>query len=491
MSTNAQHAQPRHGSARRRIASGDRGSILILALLLVAIVGISIATYLDMGANMLKMSHRTFFADNAGNLAEAGLEQAIWSFNQLGAGASTSAAWGTIDSQGTAWTCNSTTDTATLVMPTFNLDQNATCVVKVYVEGYSGSSGTATVVAQATITPFDGSNPIVKIEMVTLKFGGKWAYGMVAQNDISWNGHPSADSFISTTNPSSGPYSSYPASVSRSNTTVASSGGDIDLGAQGTVYGNVLLGTGSVSGGTITGTTTTGFSYDFTPPSYPTAASVSQSYDLGSSVPSSLPRSSDNPASDGCYYYFVSGATISGVTIQSGDDVAIVGSGDTSVSSSGSGESESEHGNSHSGSDDSEGGSSCSGITIQPSGNLSLYIDGPVSVSGNGFINNESWAGALQIFTTTTAACSIGGNGSIYACLFCPNAALTCNGGGNSGMLVGSFVANSITSNGHMDFHYDEALKNVSTGNPWSVSQWRELQSASDRATYASAFSGF
>jgi Tfp pilus assembly protein PilX len=81
----------------------NRGSVLIVALLLAAIVGISLVSYIKLCTTSLKLSHRSFFADAASNLVETGLEEAIWCFNQVGAGTPVASVW----SAANGWTTNS------------------------------------------------------------------------------------------------------------------------------------------------------------------------------------------------------------------------------------------------------------------------------------------------------------------------------------------------------------------------------------------------
>ena len=59
------------------------------------------------------------------------------------------------------------------------------------------------------------------------------------------------------------------------------------------------------------------------------------------------------------------------------------------------------------------------------------------------------------------------------------------NGGGNSGNVSGSIVANDITMNGSCKFHYDESLANFGAGNPYRVASWRELTTEASRAAFA------
>lgn len=83
---------------------------------------------------------------------------------------------------------------------------------------------------------------------------------------------------------------------------------------------------------------------------------------------------------------------------------------------------------------------------------------------------------------------TISGKQNIKACILTPNSTVTGDGGGNSGAFYGSFVAYTVTSNGRMDFHYDESLANISSGKPWALSLREELESSGDRLPYASTF---
>jgi hypothetical protein len=352
-----------------------------------------------------------------------------------------------------------------------NLDQGATGTVKVYVAGCDGSAVVPFVVAKATITPYDGP-PIVKIVKVILSKSGVLPKGVVSKLGINWNGHPTANSYLSVSaaNIGTGPFASYTPATARANTTVASLSGNVDL-ASGTVAGNVMLGPGvTITGGTITGQTIGNLSYSFAMPTYPTYTPQTGYYSGLNSLPATLPRATDVPSSDGRYYYFVNSATIGATSITAGQKVTIVGTNTTMV-----------------------GGlkvlSTTSPATV---GSCKIYIDGTVSpvnsaINANSDGTSTSWAGALEIYTTTTGTCSISGNGGFYGCLFAPFAALSGNGGGNNAQdLCGSFVVGSITSNGHMSFHYDEALGYINNARPWSLALWTEMQTAAQRATYAS-----
>ena len=569
-----------------------RGSVLITALIFAIIIGITLVGYVKLSTNSLKLAHRTFFADAASNLAEAGTEEAVWSFNTLGnrtGSTATAEAW---QSTGNVWTIggvssiyvtssgsgytsaptvtisppggSGTTATANAIITTSytttggvttattkvtgftitnygsgytsvptvaigsggggtgaaatvrlaatrtftfpNLDQNASGTVKVWVDGYDGSNVLPVVVSKATITPREGA-PIEKIIKITLGKNGVLPKGLIAKNGIDWNGHPIADSYVSSTIVGVPPFSNYLPSGARSNTTVgALLGPEIDLGSQGVISGNVAIGPGvRVTGsGTVTGSTVPLTSYDFALPTYPTFAThggvvldpaeprptvlprpaditggvISIPADPVTGAPAvystmgTVNRAADPVQADGKYYYYVSGATIGNVTIEAGKNVVIVGTSNGATKTT-----------------------MVSGFRVPASGALigsaEIYINGKITLTGNDNVNkitspNTSWAGALSVYTSTTDQCTMSGNAAFYGSFMAPYAELTGNGGGNDTTdLCGSFVVGSITSNGHMSFHYDEGLGNPTNPKPWTLGLWTELQTLSERALYA------
>ena len=75
----------------------QRGSVLITVLILAAIVAISLTSYLSLTTTAARLSNRTYLGNVCMNLAETGLEQAVWSFNQDTSGITTAWDGWTID----------------------------------------------------------------------------------------------------------------------------------------------------------------------------------------------------------------------------------------------------------------------------------------------------------------------------------------------------------------------------------------------------------
>lgn len=405
--------------------SRERGSLLLVAMLMAAAIALVLGSYLKLSSNALKVAHRTFFARDANNLAEAGLEEAIYRLNLMASGTVAATAW-------SGWTLTGTN--ATYTLPSFNRNQNAVGVVKVYVAGYDGSDTTPTVYSQAVVTPFDGSPPIIKTLQISL-VGSSAAtgLGLVVLNTGELADSCFADSFNSNpSNSPTGPWLTYSSSIATSDLAVGILAGTATFGSTAKIYGNLYLGAGvtAPSSSKYTGTLTTNYSATYPLPTYPTTASVSQYYSVGSSLASTLPVSGHLPASDGRYYYFCSGETIKDISITAGKHVTIVGSGGTKLED---------------------------GVTIPSSSSCYIYMDGTLQINGTGF-SNSSWAGALRIYTSTTSNCKIENITKTVACFYAPYAYLEMMEGGD---FMGGLVVKKLKLSGGADYHYDKALSNA------------------------------
>ena len=127
------------------------------------------------------------------------------------------------------------------------------------------------------------------------------------------------------------------------------------------------------------------------------------------------------------------------------------------------------------------------GLIVPATATCFIYMDGIISVAGVTALLNSSWAGAVRIYTSTASACSMGNGTSITACVYAPNAALSITG---SGMMIGSFVANTISAANGQEIHYDEALGQSGTGGA-VLTSWYEMLSSADLATRAALTGGF
>ena len=464
----------------------SRGTVLIVAMLLSAIMGVSLVSYIKLTTNTLKQAQRTFLGTSSMNLAEVGLEEAIYAFNQID-NTSLATAW-------SGWTLNNAVSpkTATRNFTDFFPGQNSTGIVKVYVQGYDGLVSAPVIISKSIVTPDIGPT-ISRFIQVTLRKRGLFSNGLVARNNITWSGHPLADSWNSDpdNDPSTLPALAYSVATRTANIVIGSLTGDVALGSGGEVWGYAKTGTlGTITGGTVHGLGTTtddpsrrtnDFNATFPPVTVPSPTTVNTiASTIGSGdLPLELPRSTDAAnASDGKYYYRLPGISSSGnatkiLTISA--NVVLLptaGSGASAISLGGN-----------------------ASIAINSGSTLLVYTQGNISIGGNGVGNSNPQPISFQVYGTNPATgvqtVDISGNGQLKALVYAPNASLSLNGGGTSGHVMGAAVANSITMNGGTEFHYDDSLGNFTSGNPYGISNWRELVADTERATYAAVFAAF
>ena len=122
-------------------------------------------------------------------------------------------------------------------------------------------------------------------------------------------------------------------------------------------------------------------------------------------------------------------------------------------------------------------------ITILPGAGLELYIGNTngssvsCSISGNGLINNTGYATNCMIFgLPTCTSISWSGNATFVGCVYAPNAAMTLGGGGSNPYdFCGSSTSRSISMNGHFNYHYDEYLGKAGWMRGYIVTSWNEV----------------
>ena len=137
---------------------------------------------ISLGNTSLKLANRSFYHNAAMNIAETGIEEALWSFNQATAGVALSTAWQSWD--------RSDGVTAKRTFTDFTLSGGNTASVKVYVDHYDPSASTQPiVVAQSTITLANETRTLSKTVEVRLRRRSMFAMGLVAKNQITFNGN--------------------------------------------------------------------------------------------------------------------------------------------------------------------------------------------------------------------------------------------------------------------------------------------------------------
>ena len=109
---------------------------------------------------------------------------------------------------------------------------------------------------------------------------------------------------------------------------------------------------------------------------------------------------------------------------------------------------------------------------------LSLYdTGGPLNLGGQGIDNVGGIAENFSVFCAPdVTSVSISGNGQFIGTVIAPNATVTLSGGGNNiTNVIGAIMADNITVNGHVEFHFPESLsRELGTGR-YLVTAWKEI----------------
>ncbi|MBI2518713.1 MAG: hypothetical protein HYV95_17700 [Opitutae bacterium] len=457
-----------------------RGSILIVSMLLCAIIGISIASYLQLGRTSLTISNRALYNNAAMNLAENGLEEAMYSINKMVE--DTTYTWSDWNNNGTnAWRQFPTSGT-------YTFDQNATGLVRVYAYNYLGNAAPK-FIARSIITLGAGSNgkTIEKWVMVQLRKTSKFSNGLVAKESLRFNGNnASVDSWNSEKDSDGNPRSpavGYSTDVRDDNGSIGSI--SVAVGAVGVNNADIWgyastggalpsVGSNGLVGpfGTSTGTmdmshVSTDFSASFDPVTTPAGGSSLSAIGNGD-----LPTTIGTAGATATYRMpsiSATGNSSKVLTIEGHVTLILTNTAGSSAISMGG----------------------QSSIAIAPGASLTIYTEGNIDIGGNGIANGgTSTATAnqpinFQIWGTNTSTVAnqdikIAGNGVLSAVVYAPNADVTINGNGD---VMGSVVAENITMTGNATFHYDESLANMSSGNPFRIASWRELTQATERAS--------
>lgn len=449
-------------------ARRDRGVLIVIAMLLAGLMAIALVSYIRLSTNSLRLANRTFYNNAAINLAETGVEEALYCFGLVNGGTAVATAWNGWDtSDGTS---------AKRTFSGFDLGANTTATVKVYVSAYNPSGSTQpTVVAKASIA-VPNQATLHKYVEVTLKRRSLFATGLVAREGVSFSGNnASVDSWISDPdNDASTAAVAYSSGNRRDHGSVGSVSVTSTVSVQNAdIWGYAAVGSSSSSSisvgpqgrvgpfGTASGVKdpnniATDFSANLDSISLPTTGTAIGS--VGSSLGSA--------GSTNIYRY--AGSISNSLTIYGNVTLILTApAGSSAINLTGSDQ-----------------------LTLAAGATLTIYTAGDVKIAGNGVLNNNSAPSTFQLWGTSTSATAqsiqIAGNGALKGIVYAPNASIKINGNGD---VMGSMVGNDITVVGNAAFHYDESLANFGGNTPYGITAWRELVSAGDRNAYSSQLS--
>jgi hypothetical protein len=119
--------------------------------------------------------------------------------------------------------------------------------------------------------------------------------------------------------------------------------------------------------------------------------------------------------------------------------------------------------------------SESSGGTLKVTGPSTIYVTDLVNLGGGGILNATTIPGDLQLlssFVSSGNGVVLSGGSNAYMAVYAPDCGVKLTGGTD---FFGSIVGGSITMSGNSGLHYDEALGTILTGN-CKLSNWREAR---------------
>jgi Tfp pilus assembly protein PilX len=483
-----------------------KGSALVVALVLAAAIMVTLGGYMSLVNLNLRTSNRGYHASAAMNVAETGLEEAMWSINELRLGSTTS-----FD----GWTINGIE--ATKAFSGLQIGTTSSNQVKVWINDYNlSSTATPKIVARATLQLPTETSPVEKWVEVKLQRASNRPRGLVSKYTIKFNGNnPTVDSWNSNPDKDAAtpaiPYSTAtgvrndkgfvgsPYKLSVDNVTVQNANiwgyvatyNDPDLSNNVGPNGSIKAFTSPTNVKIDPTRVSTDFTATLKEPTAPdtsslSAIAISNEITFDDAYVAANGKDWTDPADNVVKRVFlVAGISLNnkGITVSASKPVVLVVPSPYDV--------------------DIGGGSGY--IQINNNSALSMYCGGDVKIAGNGVSNGEpaTSGGTLtsatvnqpirfQLFgtaldtdnnpTTATQSISVTGNGAFSGVIDAPNADVTINGNGD---ILGSCIGNLITLTGNAQFHYDESLADGDVSGRLLISSWRELTTAAERATYS------
>jgi hypothetical protein len=127
--------------ADRGFVRDQRGAALLAAMCFASVLALSLGSYMTLCSRTLALSTRTMQGTHSVELAEAGMEDALWALNK---------------NDWSAWTLTGTTATRTI--SGFTFDGGITGTVSIRVTSYNGTAGARSVTVTGTATQPNGTS---------------------------------------------------------------------------------------------------------------------------------------------------------------------------------------------------------------------------------------------------------------------------------------------------------------------------------------------
>ena len=106
-----------------------------------------------------------------------------------------------------------------------------------------------------------------------------------------------------------------------------------------------------------------------------------------------------------------------------------------------------------------------------------MYMNGPsFSMTGSSIVDGGIPANFSYFGTTNNTSFSMSGNATFVGTVYAPQANATLSGSGSNPQdFAGGIIVNTLSLNGHFNFHFDEALLNSGPLRGYAADAWKEM----------------
>lgn len=441
-------ARALHRSSAPGTAAHRRGSVLIVALLVAALLALVLGGYLSLNLGTARLAQRTFDRGAAFHLAEAGLEEGLWTYNRILA--EDPRAWEDWQvADGAAWRR----------FDGFALAAATTGSIKVYAQPISPAPDDRPLLVALASVRSPGGAPVTRMLEVNLRRSSLFSAGLIARESLAFRGRNTTfDSWDSDPDqdPATPPVP-YSEDI-RTDTGIIATGAAEDK--------DLILGQARIHGYFITrdlvpSVSTPGFIGPFG-----VADGSVESSRVGHDYRDDFPAIS--PPADGTFLA-APGATLGtagqrtlwrrpALRLSGNQTLTILGEVTLVLT------------------DPVEGlaltGSAA--IVIPPGSRLTLYAEGDLSIGGQGILNANASPASLRIWSTAAQrkrpqTITLSGLGVLSASVYAPEAEFRATGNAE---FYGSLIALRVTFAGNAAFHHDRALGRLADHAPYRAGAW-------------------
>ena len=435
----------------QRLPKNNRGAALLAALLVAGALAIVLTSYVAMCYTSLKMSTLSANSGHSAELAETGMEEALWALH---------------NNDWTGWSTSGTSKTKILNASsgyTFSYDGAATGSVSLTISNYDGTTGSRTVTSTGTITLSDGTtqnrtlastsspaplfvNAIAATGNSTTTYPGRVRFksgGLVDSYDSTVTTAPVSGSGFSAVVASKSDLTSAQTSTGTVQLTSATIDGYVAVmpgsaglysGASAVLHGTSVIGNPKVDTSRISSSPYQPI-FDVITPSGAMTALTGGSQTLGTAG-----------ATSPTYYYYTGDLYLGD---NSGIPTVLTVNGPVVLVISG-----------YLATEDT------SKIQVRSGGSVTIFVGGGLWLDGNGIENQTLLPKNVAVLAQT-------GNSSqfefttgtpFYGVLYAPNSLFNFYNYGVNPTIFGSIVGQQVVFNSSCSptFHYDTSLRNVS-----------------------------